>query len=117
MNKEDDDSCCSEVEEKALIQSKPIETVIYKRKLLKVDDKYLPITLSLLAVEESFYGIKVTLFDSPTVSDTGFFLMVDKASWERTQEEKQAIKIKDKLQRDYYLVSHLEAKGFDAIFK
>ena len=85
--------------------------------MLKVDDRYLPITLSLLSVEESFFGIKVTLYDPLTVSDTGFFLMVDKAQWERTQEEKQAVKVKDKLIRDYSLIPHLQAKGFEAICK
>ena len=83
--------------------------------MLKIEDRFLPITLSLLAVEDYFFGIKVTLFDLLTVSDTGFFLTVNKASWERKQEEKQAIKVKDKLHREYSLIDHLKATGFKYI--
>ena len=116
MNRGDDESG-TETEEKALIQCKPIDTVIFVRRMMKVSDRYLPITLSLLAVEDRFFGIKVTLFDPVTVSDSGFFLTVDQKSWERTAEEKQNAKGKDKLQRDYSLAAHLQGKGFEAIFK
>lgn len=116
MNRGDDESG-SETEEKALIQCKPIDTVIFVRRMMKVSDRYLPITLSLLAVEDRFFGIKVTLFDPVTVSDSGFFLTVDQKSWERTAEEKQNAKGKDKLQRDYSLAAYLQGKGFEAIFK
>ena len=116
MNKGDDESG-SETEEKALIQCKPIDTVMFVRRMLKVEDKYMPISLSLLAVEDKFFGIKVTLFDSHNVSDSGFFLTIDQKSWERTPEEKQAGKSKDKLQTDYSLASYLQSRGAEAIFK
>ena len=98
LNKGDDED--SENEEKALIQNKHIETVTYTRRMVEMKDRYLPATLSLLGCENNYLGIKVTLFDPLTVSDTGFFLTIDQTSWVRTASEKEEVRKKDNFRQD-----------------
>ena len=76
LNKGDDED--SDTEEKAMISVRPIEPVTHIRHILKVEGKHRPASITLLGVDSLYYlGIKVTLFDPVSVSETGFFLTVN----------------------------------------
>ena len=95
LNKGDEED--SENEEKALISHKPIDCVAYIRRIIDVKDQKVPATISLLGCEGKFYlGIKVTLYDPGTVSDTGFFLTIKQSNWEYSVSEKSSVHKKSK---------------------
>ena len=76
LNKGDDED--SDTEEKAMISVKPIEPITHIRHVLNVEGKHKPVSITLLGVDSLYYlGIKVTLFDPVTVSETGFFLTLN----------------------------------------
>ena len=83
----------------------------------------MPATLQLIGCDSKFYlGIKVTLFDSVTISESGFFLTLKQSSWERDDSEKSMIRKKEKVKQEvllhhYKLPSWLSGDGGDQIFK
>ena len=65
----------SDHEEKAIIKNKPIDTIAHVRRIHEVKNQKVPVTIELLGCDSRFYlGIKVTLFDPETISESGFFL-------------------------------------------
>jgi hypothetical protein len=46
------------------------------------------------SVLKIYFGIKVTVFDPDTISESGFFLTVNQAAWERSDSEKSFIRKK-----------------------
>ena len=121
MNKGDDED--SDHEEKVLISNKKIENVAFVRRILTVKNKPVPATVSLVGCDGQFYlGIKVTLYDPVTIIETGFFLTVKQASWERSESEKSMIRKKVKtrfnlLLEHFKLPNYINGLGGDFIFK
>jgi len=65
------------------------------RRIIEVEGRKTPATLSLLGCEGKFYlGIKVTVFNWNTVSESGFFMTINQKEWERSEEEKKAMRKK-----------------------
>ena len=73
VGKHSDDS---DFEEKAIIKCKPIDTVAYLRRIIEVKNLKVPATIYLLGCDKFYLGLKVTLFDPATISESGFFLTV-----------------------------------------
>ena len=77
----------------------------------------------MLGCDSRFYlGIKVTLFDPSTISESGFFLTVKQKSWERSDSEKSLIRKKDRVKQEvlydhYKLPGFIKGEGGDQIFK
>lgn len=79
----------SDHEEKALIKNKPIVAISFVRRILEVKNQKVPVTIELVGIDNRIYlGIKVTLFDPETVSESGFFLTLKQSDWERPSSEK-----------------------------
>ena len=96
LNRGDDED--SDFEEKAIIRTKPITTIAYLRRVIEVKNQKVPATIQLLGCDSRFYlGVKVTLFDPATVSESGFFLTVKQKSWERTESEKSLMRKKQRV--------------------
>ena len=85
-----------------------------------------PITIELLGIDnKDFLGLKVSRFNSQTLSSTGYFFFLNQEYWQMTDEEKQnygskqiegtRIK-KDSLEYQYWLKDMLVQNGFDYIF-
>ena len=121
LNKGDDED--SDNEEQALISNKPIDCVCAVRRIVNVKERRVPVTISLIGCENKIYfGIKVTVMDPETISESGFFLTVDQAAWERTNSEKSFIRKKLKVKQEilfehYKLPGWIKGKGGDMIFK
>ena len=118
-----DDTDDSDAEEKCYIKTKTINCIAFVRKIVTVKTHKVPVTLELIGIEgKQYLGIKVTMFDPSTVSESGFFLTVDQGSWERSQQEKDNIKItlhtKQDLSLEHSLLpNYLKSIGGDQIFK
>lgn len=96
LNKGDDED--SDYEERAKIDNKKIDTIAYVRRIIEVKNQKVPATIQLLGCDSLFYlGIKVTMFDPATTSESGFFLTVKQKSWERSDSEKSQIRKKEKI--------------------
>jgi hypothetical protein len=73
-----DDTDDSDAEEKCYIKTKTINCIAFVRKIVTVKTHKVPVTLELIGIEgKQYLGIKVTMFDPSTVSESGFFLTVD----------------------------------------
>ena len=82
LNKGSDED--SDNEEQAMISRRQIDTISFVRKIIEVGGKQIPVTIQLLGCEGKRYlGIKVTLFDPETISESGFFLTVLQHAWEK----------------------------------
>ena len=118
-----DDSDDSDNEGRAYIDTKPINCVSFVRRVITVKGHKLPVTIQLIGLDgKEYLGIKATLFDPTTVSESGFFLTVDQNSWERSEEEKKNIKVmfhcKQDLSYEYYhLPAFLKGEGGKKIFE
>ena len=110
LNRGDDED--SDNEEQALISSRPIDCVCAVRKIITVKERKVPATISLVGVENKIYlGIKVTFLDPETISESGFFLTVDQAAWERSASEKSFIRKKMKVKQEV-LFEHYKLPGW-----
>ena len=67
----------SDYEEEVSISQRKIEPVTHKRKVLDILGEKVPLTIQLLGYEESYLGIKVSIFNTQTIKDIGFFFTVD----------------------------------------
>merc|ERR1712176_246127 len=103
LNKGDDEY--SDTEEKAMISAKNIESITHVRRMIEVKGKQKPATISLLGYEKRFIGIKVTLFSPETASETGFFLIVKRSDWKRTEAEKALAKEDENSRQDYISIN------------
>lgn len=121
LNRGDEED--SDNEEQALIATRRIDCVCAVRQIITVKDRRVPATISLVGVENKIYlGIKVTVFDPDTVSESGFFLTVDQAAWERSDQEKSFIRKKLKVKQEvlfehYKLPGWIKGSGGKMIFK
>ena len=119
-NRDDEDS---DFEEKANIKNKSIDTIAYLRRIIEVKNQKVPATIELLGCDSKFYlGIKVTLFDPATVSESGFFLTVKQKSWECSESEKSLMRKKAKIKQEplldfYKLPAFIRGEGGEQIFK
>ena len=96
LNKGDEED--SDYEERAKIDNRKIDNIAYVRRIIEVKNQKVPATIQLLGCDSRFYlGIKVTMFDPATVSESGFFLTVKQKSWERNDSEKSLIRKKEKV--------------------
>mmetsp|Transcript_9387 Transcript_9387/g.12782 ORF Transcript_9387/g.12782 Transcript_9387/m.12782 type:complete len:187 (+) Transcript_9387:1488-2048(+) len=102
----------SDFEEKAIIKVKSIDTIAYVRRILEVKNQKVPATIQLIGCDQRFYlGIKVTLFDPETVSESGFFLTIKQKNWERSESEKSLLRKKEKVKQEN-LLHHYKLPGF-----
>lgn len=121
FNKGDEED--SENEERAMITSRPIDCVAFARRVIKVGDKKVPVTIQLLGCDSKFFiGIRVTLYDPTSIGEYGFFLTVRQSLWEKSEEDKKSVKVKnyakgDLLMDHFTLGQYLKRKGADIIFK
>ena len=68
----------SENEEQAMISKIPIDVISFIRRIICVGGKNIPATIQLLGCQGKRYlGIKVTMFDPDTISESGFFMTLD----------------------------------------
>ena len=75
-NKGDEED--SDHEERVSIAKKPIETIAYVRRIIKVNEQMIPATISLIGCEGKYFlGMKVTMYDPMTASENGFFLTIN----------------------------------------
>ena len=64
--------------ENVQIRLRSIECVYHYRKALTVGRQTLPVSVQLLGVEGQYYlGLRVTIFDNESVSEQGFFLLIN----------------------------------------
>ena len=81
-----------------------------------------PVTIVLVGYDEKYYlGVKVTIFDPQKVKESGFFLTVDQADWERSDMEKSLIRKKEKSKMNvlveyYKLPNYIKGSGGEMIF-
>lgn len=93
------------------------------RRIITIKGRKVPATVSLVGCENKIYfGIKVTVFDPETISESGFFLTVNQAAWERSDSEKSFIRKKQKVKQEilfenYKLPGWIKCKGGDMILK
>ena len=87
LNKGDDED--SDHEEQASIKKRKISVMAYSRRVMEVKNLKVPATIELLGCDSKFFlGIRVTLFDPTTVSQSGFFLTLKQSNWECDDSEK-----------------------------
>lgn len=111
----------SDYEEEVNIAMKKIESIVHTRKLLDFNGEKVPLTISLLGFDnKSFLGIKVVCYSPLFIKEQGFFLSVNQAYWELTDEQKANIPKKktskaEVLHDHYHLPDLLRKQGFQYI--
>lgn len=120
INKGDEED--SDDEEEVLISERGIDVVTHARRAIDVSGTKMPMTISLLGVENVYVGLKVVLFNSETLKEEGVFFTVDSKKWELSEEEKGSLPKKRATKRDvleclFHLPDVLRKNGFDTIYK
>jgi len=109
-----------DAEEEIHIKLTNIETICHARHIITVDEKSLPLTISLVGNDRLYFGIKAVTFNRQELSEHGIFLRVDSEEWKYDQEYINKLprgKKKESLKYHYSLPQVLEEKGFAYIFR
>jgi len=88
MNMDNDNSSSDEEDAKIIIKQGQIEHIYGYRRMIRIDKaKLAPVTITLLGCNKIFLGIRVVIFDTASVQESGFFLTVKQSEWVKPQEK------------------------------
>ena len=88
-SKDDENSCEDSDVATTGIQMQDTEPVIGVRRIIRVGQKLIPVTMNLMVSGESFLGVRVVMFDVAACQENGFFLTVQQKDWVKEKEEKK----------------------------
>mmetsp|Transcript_9981 Transcript_9981/g.9917 ORF Transcript_9981/g.9917 Transcript_9981/m.9917 type:complete len:177 (+) Transcript_9981:452-982(+) len=107
----------SDYEEEINIAQKKIEPVEQIRKIIEMQGEKVILTIYLLGYDQTFLGIKVSIYNSALIKDLGFFLTVDQPYWEAEEHERVRVSKRraEYLRDNYFLDEFLRKHGFEGI--
>ena len=82
------DTSSDEDDAKVIIKQGIIEHICGYRRMIRIDKaKLAPVTITLLGCNKVFLGIRVVIFDTASVQESGFFFTVKQDEWLKPQAQ------------------------------